>query len=151
MRLFDINVLVYAHRSDSQHHEACRQFLEATATAPSMFGVPTLALNGFLRVSTHPRVFETPTPLVDALELVGTLVERPNCATIEPGPRHWSIVTELLRDARVEGNLVPDAYLAAMAIENDDEWVTTDRDFGLLAGLHSRPREGRRELAGGNH
>lgn len=135
MRLLDVNVLIYAHRADSPHHTACRRFVETQVAEPSLFGAPALTLSGFLRVSTHPRVFETPTPLDDALEFVDTLTGRANFVTVVPGARHWSIFTDLLRTAHARGNLVADAYLAAIAIETGSEWVTTDDDFARFEGL----------------
>jgi len=137
MRLLDVNVLVYAHREDSPHHEPCRRYLTKLAAAPSIFGAPALTLSGFLRVSTHPRVFATPTPFADALSFVEALTDRPNFATIEPGPRHWSIFIDLIDATHAKGNLIPDAYLAAMAIETGSEWVTTDGDFARFPRLRS--------------
>ena len=52
-----------------------------------------------------------------------------------PGPRHWEIFARLCRESEARGNLVPDAYLAALAIESGCEWVTTDRDFSRFPGL----------------
>jgi hypothetical protein len=57
---------------------------------------------------------------------------------VAPGPRHWDIFVELCRKAGAKGNLVPDAYLAALAIESGSEWITTDRDYGRLPGLRFR-------------
>ena len=102
-----------------------------------MFGVPALTLSGFLRVTTHPRIFEAPTPLDEALDFVDALTSRSYCATVQPGARHWSIFTDLLRTTHAKGNLVPDAYLAAMAIENGANWVTTDGDFARFPGLRT--------------
>jgi len=137
LRLLDVNVLVYAHRADSPHHDTCRRFLDDAVAGPALFGAPSLSLSGFIRVSTHPRVFETPTPLDDALSFVAALTERPNFVTVEPGPRQWTIFTDLLRTAHARGNLVPDAYLAAMAIETGSEWVTTDGDYARFTGLRT--------------
>jgi hypothetical protein len=137
VRLLDVNVLVYAHRADSPHHDACRRFLEEEASSPSLFGAPALALSGFLRVTTHPRVFETPTPPHDAMEFVTALTDRPNFMTVYPGTRHWSIFADLLQATHSRGNLVPDAYLAAMAIESGGEWVTTDGDFARFPNLRT--------------
>ena len=61
-----------------------------------------------------------------------------NCVPVEPGQRHRDIFTRRCRTAGVKGNLVPDAYLAALAIESGSEWVTTDRDFGRFPGLRWR-------------
>lgn len=137
MRLLDVNVLVYAHRADSPHHEACRRFLECEASAPSVFGAPALVLSGFLRIATHPKVFEVPTPLDDALDFVGALTDRSNFTTVYPGPRHWSIFTDLLQATHARGNLIPDAYLAAIAVEQGSEWVTTDGDFARFEHLRT--------------
>lgn len=57
---------------------------------------------------------------------------------MSPGERHWEIFTRLCRSARARGNLVPDAYLAALAIESGTEWITTDRDYARFPGLRWR-------------
>lgn len=84
---------------------------------------------------THPRIFATPDPIEDALAFTETLRSSDRAVWIEPGPRHWEIFQRLCRDANGRGNLVPDAYLAALAIESGCEWVTTDRDYARFAGL----------------
>src|SRR5438477_407916 len=63
---------------------------------------------------------------------------RPNCVPIAPGPRHWEVFTGLCRRAGARGNLVPDAYLAALAIESGSEWITADRGFARFPGLRWR-------------
>ena len=68
-------------------------------------------------------------------DLVEALRSLPNCVLMAAGPRHWSIFTRLCRNSVAQGNLIPDAYLAALAIESGSEWITTDRDFGRFAGL----------------
>jgi predicted nucleic acid-binding protein len=65
-------------------------------------------------------------------------VDQPHCQIIEPGPRHWSIFTGLCRSANAYGNLVPDAWLAALAIESGCEWITNDRDYARFKGLRWR-------------
>jgi len=97
--------------------------------------VASLVLSGFLRIVTHRRVFRTPSPLVDAIEFLDVVAGAPQAAPITPGPRHWDIFTELCLDARATGNLIPDAYLAAIAIESGCEFVTTERDFTRFPGL----------------
>ena len=95
-------------------------------------------LSGFLRVVTNPRVFGQPTPMEAALDFAGLVRSQPNHVPVEPGQRHWDIFTGLCRSAGVKGNLVPDAYLAALAIESGSEWITTDRDFSRFPGLRWR-------------
>lgn len=131
----DVNVLVYAHRSELPEHAACRRWLEGLVNGDAAFGLADLVLGSFLRIVTHPRVFSTPTPLGDALAVVSSLRGQPNRVPLKPGPRHWAIFERLCREARARGNLVADAYFAALAIESGCEWVTTDRDYARFEGL----------------
>jgi uncharacterized protein len=134
----DVSVLVYAHRPEFPEHAACRLWLEGLVNADAAFGLSDVVLSGFLRIVTHPRVFSSPTPLADALAAASELRGQPNRVPLEPGPRHWSIFERLCRESRAKGNLVADAYLAALAIEAGCEWVTTDRDYAGFSGLRSR-------------
>ncbi len=141
MVLIDVNVLVYAHRQDTPNHAAFRRWLEGVLQSDEAYGMSELVLAGFLRVVTHPRVFRTPTPVNRALAFTEELRGQPNCMVVEPGPRHWDIFTRLCQSAGVRGNLVPDAYFAALAIESGCEWMTTDRDYARFAGLRWRVPE----------
>ena len=138
MILTDVNVLVYAHRTDAAGHAAYHAWLEALINGDQAYGVSDLVLSGFLRVVTHPRVFSPPSDLTAALAFAELLRRQPNAVTIAPGARHWSIFTALCQSATVKGNLIPDAYLAALAIESGSEWITTDRDYSRFAGLKWR-------------
>ena len=138
MVLPDVNVLVYAHREDSPHHAGCRKWVEAVVNGNESYGLSELVLSGFVRVVTHPKVFTRPSPLADALEFTEQLRGGPNCIPVAPGRRHWEIFRALCVEAGAKGNLVPDAYLAAMAIEAGCEWVTTDHDFSRFNGLRWR-------------
>lgn len=139
MILLDVNVLVDAFREDAPRHATVRPWLEATIASEGAFAVADLALSGFLRVVTHPRVFDPPTPLAAALEFAEALRSQPSCVSIAPGNRHWGIFRRLCLEADARGNLVPDAYLAALAIESGSEWVSSDRDYSRFAGLRWRP------------
>jgi uncharacterized protein len=133
----DVNVLVYAFRADSPRHEEYRGWLERRLKSKEAFGLSDLVLSGVLRILTHPRVFAPPTPTAPALAFVAALRERPNVVLITPGPRHWEIFTGLCRTSGARGNLIADAYHAAMAIEHGAEWITTDRDYTRFPGLRS--------------
>jgi toxin-antitoxin system PIN domain toxin len=134
----DVNVLVYAHREDTPDHAAYRAWLESVINSDLAYGMADLVLSGFLRIVTHPRIFERPSALDQALAFVADVRDQPNCVLVRPGPRHWAIFEGLCRDANVKGNLVPDAYLAALAIESGSEWITTDRDYSRFAQLSWR-------------
>lgn len=138
MILPDVNVLVYAYRADAPKHERYRRWLTEVLAGHEAYGLSDLVLAGFLRVVTHPRVFVPPSPLTHALDFVEALRDRSHCVRVAPGQRHWEIFTRLCQEARAKGNLVPDAYLAALAIESGSEWVTTDRDYGRFPGLRWR-------------
>ncbi len=106
--------------------------------ADGPYGMSDLALSGFVRVITHRGVFNTPTPIGTALSFTSSVLERPNCVRITPGARHWRIFATLCQTAGARGNLIPDAYLAALAIESGSEWITTDRDYARFPGLRWR-------------
>jgi toxin-antitoxin system PIN domain toxin len=136
--LVDVNVLVYAHREDAVDHAAFRRWLEGVLASAEPYAMADLVLSGFLRVVTHPRIFSVPSTLESALAFVADVRDRPNCVGVAPGPRHWTIFSDLCRSSDAKGNLVPDAWLAAMAIESGSEWITTDRDFARFNGLRWR-------------
>jgi toxin-antitoxin system PIN domain toxin len=136
--LLDVNVLVHAHREDAPRHADYRAWLEGVVNGDQSFGMADLVLSGFLRVVTHPRVFSPPSPLDKALQFALEVRGQPHCVRVAPGPRHWDIFVRLMREGRARGNLVPDAFLAALAIESGSEWITTDGDFARFPGLRWR-------------
>ena len=138
MILCDVNVLVYAHRADTPDHTSYRRWLEQVINSSAAYAVSDLVLSGFLRIVTHPRIFATPSPLREALSFTGELRNRPNAVIVTPGNRHWSIFQDLCAAVSAKGNLIPDAFLAALAIESGSEWITTDRDFSRFPGLYWR-------------
>jgi hypothetical protein len=138
MVLIDANVLVYAHRRDASNHIAYRRWLEECVSSDQAYGMSDLVLSRFLRIVTHPRIFKLPTDWDDALRFTAEVRSQPNCVVVTPGARHWEIFIQLCRAAGVKGNLVPDAYLAALAIESGSEWITTDRDYSRFPGLRWR-------------
>jgi len=131
-------VLVYAFHEGTPDHKRYREWLEAAAISDEPLGLSELVLSGFVRVATHPRIFSPPAPVVEALAFVAALRAQPNAVIVMPGERHWEIFDRLCRDAGARGNLVADAYLAALAIESGCEWITTDRDFSRFPGLRWR-------------
>ena len=143
MILADVNVFVYAHREDAERHAEYAAWLEQQARSVTAFGVSELVLSGFVRIVTHPRIFDVPTPLSDALAFAKAVREVPNAVTVSPGDRHWDIFTRLCEAVEARGNHVPDAYLAALAIESGAEWITADRGFSRFPGLRwSHPLAG---------
>ncbi len=138
MDLIDVNVLVYAHRADAPDHAAYLSWLEALIDGDQVYGMADIVLGGFLRIVTHPRVFNPPSEMGAALAFAHDVRDQPNCVHIAPGARHWEVFTGLCQTAGVKGNLVPDAFLAALAIESGSRWITTDRDYSRFPGLNWR-------------
>jgi hypothetical protein len=138
MVLFDVNVLVYAANTQAGDHRRYRKWLEQLVEGDAAFGVADLVLSGYLRIVTNRKIFSKPAKLSDAIAVTERIRARPNCVVIQPGPRHWDIFVDLCKRANARGNLVPDAYLAALAIESGSEWCTTDRDYARFHGLRWR-------------
>lgn len=131
----DVNVLVYAFRGELAAHEPMRRWLAAHSAGAAPLGLSELVASGFVRVVTHPKVFRRPTPVDAALGFIEALAAQPATTRVRPGPRHWAIFQSLCRAVGARGNLVPDAYLAAQAVELGAEWISTDRDFARFPGL----------------
>jgi toxin-antitoxin system PIN domain toxin len=138
MVLIDVNVLVYAKRQDSPDHSKFRAWLEEIILADHAFGMSDLVLSSVVRILSHPRIFREPTQLDEALQYVHSLREHPACILVSPGERHWEIFTRLCQSVGAKGNLINDAYFAALAIESGAEWITADRDYARFPGLRWR-------------
>lgn len=138
MILPDVNVLVYAYREVAPGHTEVRGWLQSVVNGPHAYGYSDLVLSGFMRIVTHPQIFSPPTDLRDALAFAESIRSQPNAVPISPGPRHWGIFRDLCQQAGAKGNLIPDAFLAALAIESGSEWITTDQDYSRFPGLRWR-------------
>lgn len=138
MILCDVNVLVYAHKQGSPRHVDFRNWLQGVLDSDAAYGVSDLVLSGFLRIVTMPRLWDRPSTLTEALAFADVLRAHPHAVRVEPGPRHWGIFTRLSEQVEAKGNLLPDTYFAALAIESGSEWITTDRDYARFSGLRWR-------------
>ncbi|MEW6347604.1 MAG: type II toxin-antitoxin system VapC family toxin [Thermodesulfobacteriota bacterium] len=138
MILPDVNVLVHAFRSDSPDHHMCRSWLKSVVNADARFGMAPQVLSSVVRITTHPKIFKEPSGLPEALRFCTALLAQPHCVVVRPGPRHWEIFARLCIQADARGNLVPDAWFAALAIESGCEWITLDVDYSRFLGLRWR-------------
>ena len=139
MILPDVNVLLYAFRRDSPRHAEYREWLEGVVNAPAAYGIAPQVLASVIRISTHARIFAQPSALEEAIEFCRILHTPENCTVVQPGERHWDIFVDLCAKGGATGNLVQDAWFAALAMESGCEWVTTDRDYSRFPGLRWRP------------
>lgn len=136
MQLPDVNVLIYAHREDAPEHVRYAAWLTVLTAADEPFALSELVLASFLRIVTNPRIFDPPTPMETAIAFCQRLVDWPRAVMVAPSRRHWDIFVGLC--SNIQGALVADAYLAALAIEHGCELITTDTDFARFAGLRWR-------------
>ena len=135
MRCVDVNVLVFAHRPESPNHVEYLRWLDDARRGSEPLGLIDTVLGGFVRVVTHPRIFREPTTLELALEFVDAVRSSPAATRTAPGDRHWDTFVSLCRLVGATGNVVPDAYLAALAIEQGATWLSADRGFARFPGL----------------
>lgn len=136
--LIDANLVLWAHhRQFSQHKRAHEWWRETLSTSPWV-GIAWPTILAFLRISTHPRALRRPLGIEVAWSEVLHWIERPNVRIPLPTERHPTILDELLRKGGVSGNHVPDADLAALAIEWGLELLSADRDFARYPGLRWR-------------
>jgi hypothetical protein len=132
--LVDANLLLYAVNPAAEQHEAARAWLDAALEGPEKVGLPWPSLLAFLRIATHPRVFRPPAAMDDAWAIVEHWLAAPPAWIPLPTERHQEVVRALL--AQTTGaDLVPDAHLAALAVQHGLVLCSTDRDFARFDGL----------------
>lgn len=138
MVLPDVNVLVYAFRSDVPEHAAAIGWLRGAMSDDGFLGLSPLVLSAVVRITTNPRVFGTPSAVGEAFRFCDYLLAHPTGQIVEPGARHWEIFQRLCLTTNTRGRRVTDAWFAALAIEGDCEWITFDADFARFPGLRWR-------------
>ena len=134
----DTNLLVYAHNEQDPNHASARQWWRGLVDGSEPLGLDWSIIVAFMRVSTLPSVVTDPPDAQYTASIVESWLEIPHMFMVQPGPDHLKIVTDLLAATGRGGNLVPDAHIAAIAIEHDAEVHTNDRDFRRFPGLRWR-------------
>lgn len=137
MILLDVNVLIYAHRAEMPEHPAMIKFLTGLIGGDVMFGIPNVVFASLVRIATQPS-WKPPSTPAQALDFCNSIQSSPHCLVVEPSKRHWEIFDRLCRSVNARGKLVADAYLAAFALDRDDQWVTCDKDYARFPGLRWR-------------
>ena len=135
MKLLDANLLLYAFHPDSGEHEKAKQWLAKTLSNPDMVYLSWHGIVAFIRISSHPNIFENPLTTTECSQIVSEWLARENVRIANPGPRHWEVFDHVLQDGQCRGAIVTDAHLAALAIEHGLTFYTTDRDFNRFDGL----------------
>jgi uncharacterized protein len=135
--LLDVNVVLAAFREDHPHHRCVRPWFEDATGDAAGFAVPSTVWASFLRVVTHPRVFDPPSSIPEAFGFIDAVLAQPTCLSAEPGPRHLILLRRLCDEADARGDLVPDAVIGALAVENGCTVASLDRDFARFDSVPS--------------
>ncbi|HLG21107.1 MAG TPA: type II toxin-antitoxin system VapC family toxin [Bdellovibrionota bacterium] len=135
LTLVDANVLIHAYNLDSSIHRVASEWWADKLSGSERVGLALASVLAFVRITTHPRALAQPKPMKEISEIVSSWFEEDSVDWLHPTERHWEILSRLLVDAQASGNLVPDAHLAALAIEHGATLCTTDRDFSRFPGL----------------
>lgn len=131
----DVNLLVYAYDSSSPHHTASAQWWSACMTGREEVGLPSVVIFGFVRICTHPKVFQNPMTITEAGQRVRSWLARPNARVIDPSPHHVPDTLLLLENAGTGGNLTTDAQIAALVLQEKAVLHSNDTDFLRFPGL----------------
>ena len=135
MILVDANILIYSHVESFSQHKAARAWLDQQLNGFTRVGLPWVSLLAFLRLVTNPRVFEQPEPMIDAWRQVRAWLACETAWIPQSTERHAELLNELLAMPGVHANLVPDAHLAALALEHGLTLCSTDGDFARFSAL----------------
>jgi uncharacterized protein len=135
MKIVDANVMLYAVNQDAPHHAASRAWLERALSGAAVVGFAWQPLLAFFRIATKQGIFSQPMSPLQAAGWIDEWLAQGAAREVRPGPRHTVIMAELLLDVGTAGNLVNDAHLAALAIEQRGEVVSFDGDFSRFRNL----------------
>ena len=139
MIALDTNILVYARREETAHHARAKEILKEFAEGEQPWALPWPCVYEFIRVVTHPRVFDPPTDLEVVLNDLDSLLQSPSLTLLREGSRHAVFMQRLLRSGQATGNLAHDGHIAALITEHGvSELWTADRDFARFPGIRVR-------------
>jgi uncharacterized protein len=139
MTAVDTNILVYAHREDSEWHERAAAAVAALAESPREWAIPWPCLHEFLAIVTHPRIFRTPTPLDLAIGQVDAWLESPSLVVLSENDQYAESFRDVVLQSRVAGARIHDARVAALCLSHDvRELWTADRDFSMFPRVKLR-------------
>ena len=135
----DTNILVYAHREDSQWCALADARLTELAESGQPWAIPWHCIHEFLAIVTHPRIYTPPTSLKDAIDQVDCWLEAPTLFMLGETPGYWRKLREVLENSQVVGPTVHDARVATLCLQHGvAELWSADRDFGRFKGLRVR-------------
>jgi len=131
----DVNLLLYATDAASPHHEMAASWWAGCLSGTEVVGIPLATTLAFLRLTTNPRVYASPLSADQAIAVARQWFAFPQVVALDPTTRHLDALAGLLSPTGTAGNLVTDAHLAAIAIENGATLHSADSDFNRFPGL----------------
>jgi toxin-antitoxin system PIN domain toxin len=132
----DTNLLIYAHREDSEFHSGAEKVLRTLSEGNDRWSIPWPCLHEFLSITTHPRIFDPPTPLPIALEAMDVWLQSPVCEMIGEDPGYFEVLKQLAIRGKITGPMIHDARIAAICIHHGvKKLLTADRNFSRFPGL----------------
>lgn len=135
----DVNVLLYASDASSPRHARAREVVEAVGAGPELAYLFWPTIMAYLRIATHPAIFERPLPAAEAIENIEALLSRPHVRAPGEQPEFWRRYRAVAADAMPTGNLVSDAHLVALMLDHEVRTIWThDRDFRRFKGIEAR-------------
>jgi toxin-antitoxin system PIN domain toxin len=135
----DANILLYASDTRSPHHERARLFIESCISQRELFYLGWPTVMSYLRIATHPAVFERPLSASEAMANIETLLSLPHARFLSEGDGFWDVYRTVTSEVPTRGNLVPDAHLAALLRHHGVKTLYThDRDFLKFSFLDVR-------------
>jgi len=133
--LLDVNVVIAAHRVDHAQYPVLRPWFDGVLAGAEPFCVPIVVWGSFIRLATSRRVFPRPTPLAEAFTFVEAVCAQPHHVLLGPGPQHLVLLRRICEESDATGDLVPDAVLAAIALEHDCTVASFARDFARFTSI----------------
>ena len=131
----DVNLLVYAYHEDDPNHEAARRWWEGLINGVETIGVPWSVSMGFVRLLSNPRVLVSPMSPSEATVHVESWFQYDHINPVSPGTDHLAHFRRSLDAAGGGTKLVPDAHIAALALERQATVHSNDSDFNRFPGL----------------
>ena len=135
----DTNILVYAHRRDSEFNAAAAAAIRELAESPAPWALPWACVHEFYAVVTHPRIYDPPSTPEQAIAQIEAWLEAPSAVSLSEGDTYWPALRSLLTPAKATGPLVHDARVAALCLSHGiRELWTSDRDFSRFPQLRTK-------------
>ena len=131
----DVNLLVFAYHEQSPNHESARQWWEGLVNGTETVGIPWAVSMGFVRLMANPRILDSPMTPSLALDHVKSWFQFAHIRPLDPEANHLTHLQNILNTSGSGANLVPDAHIAALAIEHQAVLHSYDSDFGRFPGL----------------